>query len=58
MLNRYENKAVTVKGEDDDGENTAEFELSTKSKAHKKIKIDSSKVYGGDILKPRFVILI
>ncbi|XP_067136144.1 transmembrane protein 131 isoform X2 [Centruroides vittatus] len=28
------------------------FELSTKSKAHKKIKVDPTKVFGGDILRP------
>ncbi|KAG1714735.1 Transmembrane protein 131 [Nymphon striatum] len=52
IINKYENKTVSVKGTDDDGDNNGDFELSTKSKAHKKIKIDPSKVYGGDILKP------
>lgn len=28
------------------------FELSTKSRAHKKIKVDPSKVFGGDLLRP------
>lgn len=30
------------------------FELSTKSRAHKKIKVDPAKVFRGDILRPRF----
>ncbi|GBN75954.1 hypothetical protein AVEN_274939-1 [Araneus ventricosus] len=28
------------------------FELSTKSKSHKKVKVDPSKAFGGDILRP------
>lgn len=44
--NKIQNVGTT--GIDDD------FELSTKSKAHKKIKIDPRKAFGGDIMKPRY----
>lgn len=33
------------------------FELSTKSRGHKKIKVDPNKVFRGDILKPRYLFI-
>ena len=32
-----------------------DFELTTKSKAHKKVKVNPKEAYGGNILKPRWV---
>ena len=35
--------------------NEDEFIITSKSKAHKKIKIDPKNAFGGNILRPRFV---
>ncbi|XP_064637998.1 transmembrane protein 131-like isoform X2 [Lineus longissimus] len=51
--NRLDKKKIEAglldDGKDDDDD---DFVLTTKSKAHKKIKVDSKKVYGGNILRP------
>lgn len=48
-------KARTVEavGHYDDTYDDNDFELTSKSKAHKKIKVNSKDAYGGNILRPR-----
>ena len=47
-------KKLSVEDVTDAAINEEEFIITSKSKAHKKIKIDPKNAFGGNILRPRF----
>ena len=49
---RKEKKRIELEDEDNNDE---EFVITSKSKAHKKIKVDPKNAFGGNIHRPRWV---